>query len=85
MRNVLLLPSFAMCFIIKVPEQCTTVLRRDMDDSWVFPLLIEDNIACALSPLEYIIPLWCVSSRLLSAKLPTVMNKLEQKSSISPN
>ena len=29
-----------------------------MDDSWVFPLLIEDNIACALSPLEYLIPLW---------------------------
>ena len=29
-----------------------------MHDSWVFPLLIEDNIACALSPLEYLIPLW---------------------------
>ena len=42
----------------KIPQQCTTVLRRDMHDSWVFPLLIEDNIACALSTLEYLIPLW---------------------------
>ena len=42
----------------KIPEQCTTVSRRDMHDSRVFPLLIEDNIACALLTLEYLIPLW---------------------------
>ena len=58
--------NWADCFIFvyaccmfneTIPEQCTTVLHRDMHYSWVFPLLIEDNIACTLSTLEYLIPL----------------------------
>ena len=40
------------------------VLLCDMHDSWVFPLLIEDNIAYALSTLEYILPLCLIPSKI---------------------
>ena len=36
----------------KRTKQCTTGLCHNIDDSWVFLLLIEDNIACTLSTLE---------------------------------
>ena len=44
-----LLLSFVIMFNDKIPWLCTVALRLDMDDSWVFPLLIEDNTVCALS------------------------------------
>ena len=41
-------------------EIYTLSLHDALPISWVFPILMEDNIACALSPLEYLIPLWCL-------------------------
>ena len=41
---VLFLPLLAIICYDKIPKQCTTVLRRDMHDSWVFPLLIDTEL-----------------------------------------
>ena len=42
---IVLFFAYSCCmFNDKIPQQGTTDLRRNMHDSWVFPLLLEDNL-----------------------------------------